>query len=148
MKLKYLLVVLLLIFLSVNSQAQMRDYTVKGGVQYNQTLLFSEFDIGSYQFSFLARGYFNVRFNKILSGEFGVGYGRFAGDDAAYNSNPADWATTIIPLDVRLRIAPFTKLRSINPYFYIGGGFLRYEVVDTHAIGWQSPDPIEKDGIT
>ena len=146
MKLKYLLVVLLLILLSLNSQAQMRDYTVKGGVQYNQTLLFGEFN--HYKFSFLARGYFNVRFNKILSGEFGVGYGRFAGTDAAYNPNQADWATTIIPLDVRLRIAPFTKLRSINPYFYIGGGLLRYEVVDTHAIGWQSPDPIEKDGFT
>ena len=54
MKFKYLLVVLLLIFLSLNSQAQMRDYTIKGGVQYNQTLLFGEFN--DYKFSFLARG--------------------------------------------------------------------------------------------
>jgi outer membrane protein OmpA-like peptidoglycan-associated protein len=146
MKFKYLLVVLLLLILSLNSQAQMRDYTVKGGVQYNQALLFGEFN--KYKFSFIVRGYLNVRFNKIFSGEFGIGYGQLAGTDEAYNSNPVEWKTTVIPIDIRLRIAPFTKLRKVNPYLYIGGGLIRYDVTDTHAIGSSSPDPIEKDGMT
>ena len=144
MKTKFLLLVLLLLILSSNSPAQMRDYVVKGGVQYNQTLLFSEFN--HYKFSFLARGYINARFNKILSGEFGVGYGWFAGTDAIENPAQDEWKTTIIPIDVRLRIAPFTKLRKVNPYLYIGGGLIKYEVTDTHSLA--SPDPVEKDGLT
>ena len=121
----------------------MRYYTVKGGVQYNQTLLFAEFN--HYRFSFLARGYFNVRFSKVLSGELGIGYGQISGTDAEYNSDRKDWTTSIMPIDVRLRIAPFTKLCYTNPYLYFGGGVLRYDVTEKHTS--VSPDPVSEDGF-
>ena len=143
MKLTHLFLVSFILFLSLNSQAQMRYYTVKGGVQYNQTLLFAEFN--HYRLSFLARGYFNVRFNKELSGELGVGYGQLSGTDVMYNPNTKDWTTSIMPVDVRLRIAPFTKLCYTNPYLYFGGGVLRYDVTEKHPTA--SPDPVSEDGF-
>jgi hypothetical protein len=144
MKLKHLFLIVFILFLSSYTPAQMRYYIVKGGVQYNQSLLFAEFN--HYRFSFLARGYMNVRFNNVLSGELGVGYGRIAGTDAIYNPDRKHWSTSIIPVDLRLRIAPFRNSCYINPYLYLGGGFLRYDVSEKHV----SPtvDPIEESGFT
>jgi hypothetical protein len=143
MKLKHFFLILFLLFLLTNTPAQMRYYTVKGGVQYNQTLLFAEFN--HYRLSFLARGYFNVKLSKILSGELGIGYGRLAGTDAMHNPARDHWSTTIIPIDVRLRIAPF-ECCITNPYLYFGGGVLRYDVSEKHSTS--SRDPIEEDGFT
>jgi len=143
MKLKHLFLIVFILFLSSYTTAQMRYYIVKGGVQYNQSLIFAEFN--EYRFSFLARGYMNVRFNNVLSGELGVGYGRLAGTDATYNPNKKHWSTSIIPVDLRLRIAPFRNLCYTNPYLYLGGGFLRYDVSEKHAT--VSPDPINESGF-
>ena len=144
MKIKFILLVLLLFILSSNSQAQMRDYVVKGGIQIDERLIFGEFN--DYKFSFLVRGYVNLRFNKMLSGEFGIGLGRLSGTDVMHNPFPNEWKTNITTVDARLRIAPFTKIPYMNPYLYVGGGILRYEVSGLH--GTISPDPIEQDNVT
>ena len=144
MKIKLLLLVLLLFVLSSNSQAQMRDYVVKGGLQIDERLIFAEFN--DYKFSFLVRGYLNLRFNKMLSGELGLGFGRLSGTDVMHNPFPDEWKTNITTVDARLRIALFTKIPYMNPYLYVGGGILRYEVSGLH--GTISPDPIEQDNVT
>ncbi len=144
MKTKFLLLALLLSVLSLNSQAQMRDYVVKGGLQIDERLIFAEFN--DYKYSFLIRGYFNLRFNKLLSGELGIGLGRLSGTDVMHNPFPNEWKTNITTIDARLRIAPFTKIPNINPYLYVGGGILRYEVTGLHST--LSPDPRERDNVT
>ena len=114
MKIKFLLLLLFISVLSLNSQAQMRDYVVKGGLQIDERLIFAEFN--EYKFSFLVRGYLNLRFNTLLSGEFGIGLGHLSGTDAMHNKFPDEWKTNITTIDARLRIAPFTKIPYLNPY--------------------------------
>jgi hypothetical protein len=122
----------------------MRDYVVKGGIQIDERLIFAEFN--DYKFSFLVRGYMNLRFTKLLSGEFGIGLGRLSGTDVMHNPFADEWKTNITTVDARLRIAPFSKIPKMNPYLYVGGGILRYEVKSFHST--ISPDPIESDNVT
>lgn len=143
MKWKHLFLILFVLFISTNTLAQMRYYSIKGGVQYNQTLLFAEFN--HYNYSFLARGYLNFNLNKIYSLEFGVGCGQLSGTDAMYNSTKTNWRTIIIPVDVKFRIAPFNYWYT-HPYLYVGGGLFKYKVTQKHTT--QSPDPVGNEGFS
>ncbi|HMS64352.1 MAG TPA: OmpA family protein [Ignavibacteria bacterium] len=135
---KYLLVFSLLVSISFtnSSNAQFRNYNIKGGVQFLPLLPFSEFDA---RFSFLGRGFVNFELSNVYSLELGVGYGQYKTDDH-YNTYPVtstgdhDVSTDIIPIDVRLRISPWAKTaKNWNPYFYIGGGVMNYNVKNVPA---------------
>jgi outer membrane protein OmpA-like peptidoglycan-associated protein len=137
MKKKLLLFLILFVtVLSSSSLAQFKNYGVKGGVQFGPTFLFSEF--GNRGFSFNARGFFAIEMGKYLDLELGGGYVRFQGNDEAYNPAAEDFTSTLIPIDLRLRIEPF-RLKSVNPYFYIGGGVVRYDNVDTTNVNVVAP---------
>ena len=144
---KYAFLLFALILLPLAANAQFKDYKVKGGVQYNQTLLYGEFN--DYRFSFLGRGYFGFELNRYLGLEFSLGYGQLAGTDAKYNPNPTNFTTTIIPVDVRLKISPLKNPKIVNPYLYLGAGAMYYDVTDTPSVNVIRPlDPVQTDGWT
>ena len=149
-----MLLITIFAFISFNANAQFKNYGIKGGIQYQQLLPFSEFDA---RFSYLARGFVNFELTNTLSLDLGVGYGQYKTDDH-FNTYPPtspgdhDVSTDIIPIDLRLRIAPFPS-KNWNPYFYIGGGVINYNVKDvpgdtaipqfnTKESGWAGYFPI------
>lgn len=129
MKKYFLIILTVFAFFAFNANAQFKNYGIKGGIQYQQLLPFSEFDA---RYSFLARGFVNFELTNTLSLDLGVGYGQYKTDDH-YNTYPAnspgdhDVSADIIPIDLRLRIAPFPS-KNWNPYFYIGAGAMNYNV--------------------
>ncbi|MBK8550483.1 MAG: OmpA family protein [Ignavibacteria bacterium] len=136
MKKLLLLLVLLSACFSIKVNAQFKNYGIKGGIQYQQLLPFSEFDA---RYSFIARGFVNFELSNSLSLDLGAGYGQYKTDDH-WNTYPAnspgdhDVSTDIIPIDVRLRISPWAKTaKNWNPYFYIGGGVMSYNVKNVPA---------------
>lgn len=136
-KLFYLIFVMLFI-LSADSFAQFKGYGVKGGVQFNGGLSFSE--LSNESFSFLARGFVDVELMKELSLELGVGYGRYGCKYDYVEDYPRDQIyTDIIPIDLRLKITPF-NLKSINPYGFVGVGALNYSVSE-FPVSPLSPTP-------
>lgn len=137
MKKKFLLLIFLFTtFLVLPSQAQFKNYGVKGGIQFGPTLLFSEF--GDRGFSFNGRAFIAFELGRFLDLEVGGGYARFQGGDGAYNTANEDFTSSLIPIDVRLRLEPF-RLKSVNPYFYIGGGAVYYDNSDTTNVNVVTP---------
>ena len=126
-----LFILLAVLLLPLTSNAQFKGYGVKGGVQFGPTLLFSEF--GDRGFSFNARGFLAFELGRYLDLEVGGGYVRFQGSDGSFNPANEDFTSTLIPVDLRLRIEPF-KMKTMNPYFYFGGGMVRYDNTDTTSV--------------
>ncbi len=129
MKRSLLLLVTIFAFISINANAQFKNYGVKGGIQFAPILPFSEYDS---KFSFLGRGFVNIELSNSLSLDLGVGYGQYKTEDN-YNNYPSDYtgdkevSADIIPIDVRLRLSPWAKTaKSWNPYFFIGAGIMSY----------------------
>ena len=129
MKTKILLLFIFLILFTINLRAQFKDYTVKGGIQYNQLYTFSEY---SNRYSFLGRGYVAFEITNVFAVEIGGGYGQYKTNDDVHTplvstSSNHLVKTDIIPVDARLRIAPIPSI-NWNPYFYLGTGFMKYNV--------------------
>lgn len=128
------LLILLTIF-PVFSYSQFNGYKVKGGAQFHY--LFPTTELQPDQFSFLARGFINFELNKYLELELGGGYGQFKmTDELTKYPGTGVVSADIIPIDLRLRIAPFNS-KSVNPYFYVGAGVLNYNVkegANTHNL--------------
>lgn len=128
-------------FLPLTSQAQFKKYGVKGGIQFGPTFLFSEFDDRS--FSFGGRGFIAFEMGRYLDLEIGGGYIQFKGTDGTYNPADMTFESTLIPIDVRLRIEPF-NYKTSNPYFYFGGGIARYnntEITDVNTVSPTADGP-------
>ncbi|MBK7252450.1 MAG: OmpA family protein [Ignavibacteria bacterium] len=128
MKQKYYLALTILFLLSVSANAQFKNYNVKAGIQYNQLMPFSEFDAST---SFLGRAFLGFEINETISFEIGGGYGKYKTNDnlnAHSNTDPDHYVKTdIMPIDARLKIAPFTS-ENWNPYIYVGAGVMKYSV--------------------
>lgn len=128
MKKLFFFLLVILIVASSDSFAQFRGYGIKGGVQFNGAMTFNE--LKNDQFSFLARGFLDVELAKMLALELGIGYGSYnCTYDYIEDYPKTKIATNIIPIDLRLKIAPF-NMKSVNPYGYIGLGALNYSVSD------------------
>ncbi|MBS1519298.1 MAG: OmpA family protein [Bacteroidetes bacterium] len=127
---KTLLMLFALTFIAAaGTKAQFKDYTVKGGIQYNQLMPFSEYKAS---YSYTARAYLAFELSQMLAIELGGGFGQYKTEDDFHSVNTGTGTTgkqyvktDIIPIDARLRIAPFAS-KNWNPYFYGGIGLLKY----------------------
>jgi len=144
MKPKYVLLILLTFLISISAQAQFKDYTIKGGIQYQQLLPFSEY---ATSMSFIGRGFLNFEITKGVSIDIGGGYGQYKTDDdfnehTHTDNNEGDKhyvKTDLIPIEARLRLSPWANnKKSWNPYFYLGAGLMNYsvkEIPDNPLVG-------------
>ncbi len=130
LKKSLLLLIAIFAFISINANAQFKNYGIKGGVQLAPIIPFSEFDS---KFSFLGRGFVNFELSNSLSLDLGIGYGQYKTEDN-YRTYPSNYSadkevsTDIIPIDLRLRISPWSKTaKNWNPYFFIGAGAMSYK---------------------
>ncbi|MCX7832979.1 MAG: OmpA family protein [Ignavibacteria bacterium] len=111
------------------SFSQFYGYKFKGGINFNY--LYPTTELTSDEFSFLGRGFFNIELHKMLSLEIGGGYGRMRmTDELTHYPGAGLVESEIIPVDLRLRFNPWSYLKSVNPYFYAGGGVIRYVVLE------------------
>jgi outer membrane protein OmpA-like peptidoglycan-associated protein len=103
------------------TNAQFKDFGLKGGLQINGVLPATEFEDrnGLALSSYMLRGFLRFELSDLFNGEFGVGYAKFSGND--YNNGT--YESTGIPIDLRLLITPFDA-ESLNPYLYLGAGVL------------------------
>lgn len=131
----YLIVFALFLMVSSNGYSQFKDYGIKGGLQFNGLMPFSEFDS---KFSFIGRGFVDFELSKTLALELGAGYGQFVTEDNfnAFATTAVDEdkevKANLIPIDARLKITPWSSTKtSWNPYFYIGAGLLNFDVTET-----------------
>ena len=122
------LTVLMFIFLvSVTTYAQFKDYRVKGGLQYNMISPSGELDKNLS--SFWIRGFLAIELGKYIDVELGGGFMKWKQKDQYNNTTDANLEVDMIPIDVRLRFEPFApKMKSVNPYFYIGGGVVNHKL--------------------
>jgi outer membrane protein OmpA-like peptidoglycan-associated protein/opacity protein-like surface antigen len=143
-----LLITLLFVITSVNSNAQFNDYTIKLGVQANGLLTDTEFDKeqrpsdAEFKFSGLGRLFLRFEFfTEALEAEVGGGFGRLAGVDTQ-NKN---WWTYIIPFDFRFILSPF-EMDVWNPYLYGGAGGMYFSVDKMPSV--PSPQETKENGWT
>ncbi len=145
-----ILMLLTFVLVSVNVNAQFKNFGLKGGVQFNGIMPATEFedDNGISLSSYLARGFLRLELARFLNAELGIGYGNFSGDEFNYLTmakGPGEYSTSIIPIDVRLNITPM-DFESWNPYFYVGFGVMNYNVgIKPNVV---SPLPVDADGWT
>jgi opacity protein-like surface antigen len=130
MKLFYQNVLLLhIIFLLLASPlySQFSTEGIQGGIQGNILYPSNEFsreDItGSYELSYLGRGFLRFGILDGLQLELSGGYGIYAGVDLT----DTKYETEIIPVEIRFNAFPF-NLEGWNPYIYAGGGGIKYKV--------------------
>jgi outer membrane protein OmpA-like peptidoglycan-associated protein len=141
---------LTLVFMFTNANAQFKDFGLKGGVQLNGVMPATEFedDNGLSLSSYLIRGFLRFELADFLNAELGAGYGNLSGDDFNYatmKKGTGEYSTSIIPIDLRLLLTPF-NMESLNPYLYAGIGLLRYNVGTKPSV--ISPLAVEADGWT
>jgi outer membrane protein OmpA-like peptidoglycan-associated protein len=124
---KFIFLLLIVLLFPFYTHAQFTTEGVQFGLQGNVLYPandFSKKDItGSYELSYLGRAFFRLGIIDGLQLELGGGYGIYSGKDLV----KAKYKTEIYPFDLRFVLSPF-KLDSWNPYFYVGGGALRYLV--------------------
>jgi len=149
----YFLVFALLLLVSSNGFSQFKNYGIKGGLQFNGLMPFSEFDS---KFSFIGRGFLDFELSNTLALELGVGYGQYNTEDnfnahvmTGTMDHSLEVKTDIIPIDARLKMTPWSSTKtSWNPYFYVGTGLLHYSVKEAPGVS-VSPQYSElKDGWT
>ncbi|MBU1096560.1 MAG: OmpA family protein [Bacteroidetes bacterium] len=104
-----------------NNEAQLRDYSYKIGVQGNYLMPANEFTPDGVSMMF--RPFIRYQLTDALHLGAGVGYGWVQGKD--YGDN--DYKTSIIPVDLKLLVAPF-NFSSWNPYIYAGAGVLYWNL--------------------
>ncbi len=139
-RLIYSLVLLGLVTMSQPNFAQFNDWGTKFG--FRGGLLFPENEFANFGFngdnntsfdwwksSWLAEGFFAFELTDALELSLNAGFGKYAGK--AYFDDPSvnygEYESTIIPLSIRFQVTPF-ELRGWNPYAFIGGGALNFNV--------------------
>lgn len=145
MKKIILLLFVTMFLVTARAFPQFKDYVMKGGVQYQQLLPFSEF--GS-SYSFIGRAYLGFEISRGLCIEIGGGYGQYKTNDDFNVHNDANSGehkhyvkTDLVPFDARLRVSPIPG-KNWNPYFYVGAGLTHYIVKELPSIN--IPDYHEK----
>ncbi|MEE9432163.1 MAG: OmpA family protein [Melioribacteraceae bacterium] len=140
MKIKNLIFILLFLILSTTF-AQFHNYSVKYGIQGHFLIHNTDFDNELYRFSYQGRGYLRYEITPSIEAEIGVGIGKLN----AFDNYKSLWATSIVPADLRLVIAPFDGDK-LNPYVYGGFGMLRWFVEDKPLS--VSPEATKESGWT
>jgi outer membrane protein OmpA-like peptidoglycan-associated protein len=79
-------------------------------------------------------GFLGIELTQVLELQINAGYGKYAGS-AQFSSGAVygEYETTIIPLNLRLRVSPW-DVAGWNPYFYVGAGVMNYDVTKTPGI--------------
>ncbi len=152
-KLVYFLILLGLIAMSQPNQAQFKDWGTKFGARYNMLLPQNEFpNVGfgendkfsfdNYTMSWLLEGFVGFELMPVLELDINAGYGSYAGFQFNYEGY---YKSEIIPVNLRLRVAPF-DLKGWNPYFYLGGGIMHYSNKYPEENRAASPVDVKSDG--
>jgi len=154
-----LIIIAIFAFVSIDANAQFKNYNVKGGIMYDQLIPLSEYNSS---YSFIGRAFLGFEITNNVAIQISGGYGQFKTKD---NYNPAtgeyDYQNTfqnsygnyikadIIPVDARVRLSPWAKTaKNWNPYFYIGAGIMNYNVkndpdtLNAANDGWTSFFPV------
>ena len=148
---KHIFLILAVSLLIISTtQAQFKEFGLKGGVQLNGVMPATEFedDNGFALSSFLVRGLLRFELSRDWNAELGVGFGKLSGDDFNYATNTkgtGEYSTSIIPIDARILYTPF-ELESWNPYVYAGIGVMNYSVSTKPSV--VSPLAVEDKGWT
>jgi outer membrane protein OmpA-like peptidoglycan-associated protein len=150
-KIIYFLVLIGLIIMNQSGYAQFKDWGTKFGFRGNLLLPQNEFvntgfggnddfSFDTYKTSYLVEGLLGIELTRVLELQINAGYGKYAGS-AQFSSGAeyGEYETTIIPLNLRLRVSPW-DLAGWNPYFYVGAGVMNYDVTKTPGITGQPVD--------
>lgn len=116
----------LFIVLLVPAYAQFIDPSVSIGILGGGIVGHSD-DMFNRQVDVQGRVFLRFGLGKHLQTEIGVGSGRLRGRDF---SRQEEYKTLLIPIDVRVVFSPLLH-ESLNPYIYIGGGALSWEILST-----------------
>ncbi len=111
-----LLMFLCISAVSIPAPAQFKDPGMGGGIGFGGT--FGHTQLRDRVGRFIARGFLRYSLISHLQGELGVALGRVAG---------SEYSTTIVPIDYRFVLSPFSFERW-NPFLYAGAGALHYNV--------------------
>ncbi len=146
------LILLVVVFAAVPSEAQFKDWGTKFGIRGN--ILFPENDFANlgfggndnfsfdwFEFSYLGEAFFAFELSPAFELQLTGGYGKYKGK--AMFEKGTDFGiyeASIIPINLRFRVSPW-DLKGWNPYFYIGGGVINYSIDTKPNIA--SPKPIE-----
>ena len=138
---QFLVIGCLLILVSLPIKAQYKDYGMKFGIHFDGVVPANEFNYYRYvvKGSFLGRVFIRYEYGRVVEGDFGIGYGQYAGLDFANYY----YKSINIPIDYRFVISPINSA-DWNPYLYVGIGALYYEnKILPNSI---SPKSVEKSG--
>jgi len=132
-------IALLMLTLTTSVHAQFKKQGWGGGIGYGATV--GHTSLIDNKGGFLARAFLRHGIINHLQIEAGVGIGRIAGSSVWSNSQ---YATELVPADLRLVFNPFTW-ESVVPYAYAGGGLLYY---NTTELPNEAPSARAHDDIT
>lgn len=143
-KLSYILILLAVIFATVPSEAQFKDWGTKFGIR--GSVLFPEnefanlgfggndnFSFDWFEFSYLGEAYFGFELTKALELQLTGGYGKYSGKAMFSDDLGTKYETSIIPITLRFRVSPW-DLKGWNPYFYVGGGVMNFSIDTKPAV--------------
>jgi outer membrane protein OmpA-like peptidoglycan-associated protein len=135
-----IILLLTTVLTTVPSLAQFKDLGTKVGLRGN--ILFPENEFANlglsgnddmsfdwFKFSSLGEAFFGFQTSKTLELQLTLGYGYYTGEAYLDDSNISygEYKTTIIPVNLRLRVTPW-DISDWNPYFYFGGGVMSYDL--------------------
>jgi len=139
---KIYIITLCLVIVSVNNTIypQFKDWGTKFGLRIN--FLFpeneftnfgfggnNEFSFNAYKLSYLGEAFLGINVSRGLELDLTLGIGKYAGR-AYFKDSEQDYGqynSTIIPVDLRFKINPWDNPKW-NPYFYVGGGVVIYDL--------------------
>jgi outer membrane protein OmpA-like peptidoglycan-associated protein len=152
---KRILVLFVLVLLNVQSYSQFKDWGAKFGLR--GSLLFPENEYSNlgfsgndnlsfdwYETSVLGEVFFGVELSNYFEVLLSAGYGYYSGRAVfAEGTDYGLYKSMILPVTMTVRVSPF-DLSSWNPYFFAGGGMMRYDI-DKYP-GIVSPVPVKSEG--
>lgn len=158
-KLIYSLILLGLVAMSQPNFAQFNDWGTKFG--FRGSMLFPQNEFANFGFSgdnntsfdwwkvsWLGEGFFAFELTDALELSLNAGYGSYAGkayfDDP--NVNYGEYESTIIPLSIRFQVSPF-ELKGWNPYVYLGGGAMNFNVKTRPSADLENSSTIENSWV-
>ncbi len=150
MKQVYLYILLIIFGLSITTNAQFKEWGSKFGARYSLLFPQNEFpnigfggndkaSLSDYTLSYLLEGFVGFELTPAVELDINGGYGSYAG----FDNLDSYYKTELIPFHLRFRIAPF-DMKGWNPYIYLGGGIMHYDVKFDQAE--VSPLPVNKNG--
>jgi outer membrane protein OmpA-like peptidoglycan-associated protein len=153
MKKVYLFILFSIIIFSISTNAQFKEWGTKFGARYNLLLPQNEFpNVGfggndkfsfdNYTMSYLLEGFVGWELTRALELDVNAGYGSYAGFQFNYVGY---YKSEIIPVGLRLRVAPF-DLKGWNPYLYVGGGIMHYNNKYSEENRTTSPESVTSEG--